>query len=211
MKVLLDRGMNLKECSKLWNADFMPLREMAFFRGLYVTRFRPNELLYCDIEDLDRKNQYLTARMVKRRRNPKTQKTYRPPPKTRKLDDTTFRQFLKLISNRKKGPIFITRTGKRCKANQFKRAIHDYAETLGIQKVKYITDGGKNYYLVSLSAIREAGERHEIGMGGSELIAAKCSDHTKRVQEKHYAKMDFEEIVAQQEKHHPFFQGDKDE
>lgn len=204
-KILLNRRMTLAECEKIWNADFIHLREMAFFRAIYVTRYRPNELIQCDIPDLDRENHLLTARKVKAKYNPKTHERIDQPPKVRKLDDTTFRQFCKLISKRKAGAIFITWNGWRCHVTQFQRAITNHAKTLGIQKPRYITDGGKVYYLVSLTGLREAGERHEVSAGGDSLIAARCSDHTEAVQRKHYMGIDTEEIVLQQEKHHPFF------
>lgn len=210
-QVLLDRRMTLAECNIIWNADakIVPLREMMFFRIIYVARFRPNETVNCNIEDYDRVQHLITARKVKRRHNPKEGTTIMPPPKTRKLDLITHKMLCKLIEKRKKGPIFITRTGERCHYSQFKRALHDIAETLGIQRVRYITDGGKKYYLVSLTGLREAGERHEVLDGGSELIAARCSDHTERVQRKHYMGIDTEEIIMQQEKHHPFFKKEK--
>lgn len=214
-QIFLERRMTLKECNMIWSADFIPLREMAFFRGIYVTRFRPDEMVNCDISDLDKGNQLLTAMKVKRRhihgREGEESRTIRPPPKTRKLDDTTYTQLCKLIGRRKAGPIFVTRTGERCHYSQFKRALHEYADILGIQKIRYITDGGKKYYLVSLTGLREAGERHEVLGGGSELIAAKCSDHTQKVQRESYMGIDTEEIIIQQVKHHPFFQGEKDE
>lgn len=213
MQILLDRRMTLAECKKIWGAplDIVPLREMVFFRTIYVARFRPNELVNCDIEDYDRAQQLITARIVKRRHNVKQGVTITPPPKTRKLDPTTHKLLCKLIGQRKKGPIFITRTGERCHVNQFNRAIPDIAEVLGIQKVRYITDSGKKYHLVSLTGLREAGERHEILGGGSEQIAARCSDHTSQVQQKHYMGVDTEEIIIQQVKHHPFFQGEQNE
>ena len=211
-QIMLERRMTLAECNKIWNADFISLREMAYFRGIYVTRFRPDELINCDATDLDRGNRLLTARKVKRRRirgRDGKFRTIQPPPKTRRLDDTTYAQFCKLISKRKTGPIFITRTDKRCHIRHFQRAIMQYAKILGIQKVRYITDGGKVYYLVSLTGLREAGERHEVLGGGSESIAAKCSNHTRKIQSKHYMGVDTEEIVMQQERHHPFFKETK--
>lgn len=211
IQILLNRRMTLAECNKIWNADakIVSLREMVFFRVIYAARFRPEETVNCDIEDYDRAQHLITARKVKRRHNPKKGTTITPPPKTRKLDLTTHKMLSKLIGKRKKGPIFITRTGQRCHYSQFKRAISEIAGILGIQKTRYITDGGKVYYLVSLTGLREAGERHEVLDGGSELIAARCSDHTEKVQRKHYMGIDTEEIIMQQEKHHPFFKGDE--
>lgn len=210
-EILLDRRMTLAECNKIWNADakIVPLREMVFFRIIYAARFRPDEAVNCDIEDYDKAQHLITARKVKRRHNPKKHITIIPPPKTRKLDLTTHKMLYKLIGQRKKGPIFVTSKGLRCHVTQFQRAIHDIAETLGVQRVRYITDGGKKYYLVSLTGLREAGERHEVLGGGSQLIAARCSDHTEEVQRKHYMGVDTEEIIMQQEKHHPFFKKEK--
>jgi len=53
-EIMLDRGMTIEEVQTLLTAP-MPDRERAFFRTIYETFFRVNELLMYNIEDYNKK------------------------------------------------------------------------------------------------------------------------------------------------------------
>ena len=65
--VYLDRGMTVEEVQALLTAP-MPDRQRAFFRAIYETFYRANELLQCDIQDYDRHTGELTAIHTKNNR-----------------------------------------------------------------------------------------------------------------------------------------------
>jgi len=154
----LDRGMTENEVRTLITAP-MPDRERAYYRALYETFYRANELLLCDIEDYNKKSGELTAIHTKNKYNPKTKQYIKSPPKHMVLSKTTQALFKSIIGNRKKGPIFVNRQGKRLTKTHFQIYINDLATRLGIQQVTHTTQTGKKYHLVSLKALREAGVR----------------------------------------------------
>ena len=65
---LLDRGMTIEEVKSLLTTS-MPNRERAFYRAIYDTYFRAQELLKCNIEDYNKKTGELTALHTKNKRN----------------------------------------------------------------------------------------------------------------------------------------------
>ena len=60
-----------------------------------------------------------------------------------------------------KGHIFINeRTGKRLTLRHFEKMIDKWARLLNIQKCQSIKPSGREYHLITLMGLREAGERH---------------------------------------------------
>jgi hypothetical protein len=65
------------------------------------------------------------------------------------------------VENRKKGHIFIySRTGKRLTLRHFEKIIDKWARLLNIQRRQSIKSSGREYHLITLMELREAGERH---------------------------------------------------
>ena len=59
------------------------------------------------------------------------------------------------------GHIFINgRTGKRLTLRHFEKMIDKWARLLNIQKLQSIKPCGREYHLITLMGLREAGERH---------------------------------------------------
>ena len=205
MSKLLDRGMTVEEVQKLLTAPMLN-RERAFFRAIYETFYRANELLQCNIEDYNRKTGELIARHTKNKYNPKTKKYIKSPPKHMILSKPTRLLFKKILGNRKKGAIFVNKDGKRLTKTWFQVFIDEIATSIGIQKVTHVTPSGKEYHLVTLKALREAGERHTDLAGADSEITARGAQHSAIVKEKHYKKAGWEEIQEQVRKYHPAFQ-----
>lgn len=200
----LNRGMTVQEVQTLLTAP-MPDRERAYYRALYETFYRAFELLMCDIEDYDRKTGEIVARHTKNKYNPKTKQHIRSPPKHMILSYTTQLLFKKIIGNRKKGAIFINKKGERLTKTYFQIYIGNLATRLGIQKVTHVTPSSKEYHLVTLKALREAGERHCDIAGADSEITARGSQHSALVKEKYYKKAGWEEIQDQIKRYHPAF------
>lgn len=113
-----------------------------------------------------------------------------------------------LVSNRKKGKIFINKDGEPfTDLAWFKMQIHHYATLLSIQKVKKYYVDGRPLHLVTLMALREAGERQHDNAGGSRKLSAVSAGHSMRVKERHYEKVgeDFEQVHESYRKFHPAF------
>jgi integrase len=200
----LDRGMTVDEVNTLITAP-MPDRERAYFRGLYETFYRANELLLCEIEDYNKKTGELVARHTKNKYNPKNKQYIKSPPKHMILSKTTQALFRKVIGNRKKGAIFINKKGKRLTKTFFQIYINELATRLGIQQITHITPTGKEYHLVCLKALREAGERHCDISGADSEVTARGSQHSALVKERYYKKTGWEEIQNQVRRFHPAF------
>jgi integrase len=201
---LLDRGMTVEEVQSLLTAP-MGNRERAFFRTVYETFYRANELLQCNIEDYNKKTGELIALHTKNKYNPKTMQYIKSPPKHMVLSKPTQMLFKRIIGNRKKGPIFINKNGNRLTKTYFQVIINDIATSIGIQKLSEITGTGKEYHLVTLKALREAGERHCDLAGADSAITARGAQHSAIVKEKHYKKAGWEEVQGQIKKYHPAF------
>jgi len=200
----LDRGMTLEEVQSLLIAP-MGNRERAFYRAVYETFYRANELLQCNIEDYNKKTGELIALHTKNKYNPKTKQYIKSPPKHMVLSQPTQMLFKRIIGNRKRGPIFINKNGKRLTKTYLQMYINEIATGIGIQKVSEVTETGKEYHLVTLKALREAGERHCDLAGADSEITARGAQHSAIVKEKHYKKASWEEVQEQIKKYHPAF------
>ncbi|MBE0523983.1 MAG: hypothetical protein IBX40_06605 [Methanosarcinales archaeon] len=65
------------------------------------------------------------------------------------------------VGNRKNWHIFINgRTGKRLTLQHFEKMIDKCARLLNIQRRQSIKPSGREYHLITLMGLREAGERH---------------------------------------------------
>jgi site-specific recombinase XerD len=183
---LLDRGMNLDECKAICTSPEIPLREKLFFRVIYETQLRPFEALNLLIENWDREQQLVTAVRVKQKTAPVKGDRHKKillPSKSRTafLTENTNLMLKMVVSNRKKGHIFVNADGIKLSMTWFKDRINHYAKLLGIQKdVKY-------YDTRKLSAV--------------------AAGHTMHVKEKHYEKVgeDFEQVHESYRKSHPAF------
>jgi site-specific recombinase XerC len=202
---LLNRGMNIEEVKSLLTAQMLN-RERAFFKAVYNTYFRAQELLKCNIEDYNKKTGELTALHTKNKYNPKTKKHIQSPPKHALLSPSTMILFKKIIGNRKKGAIFISKKGKRLHVSYLQAFIDELATSVGIQKVTHVTKTGQKYHLVTLQALREAGERHMDMKGADRDVTARGAQHSVATKEKYYKKSGWEEFQEQQKKFHPDFQ-----
>jgi hypothetical protein len=200
----LDRGMTVQEVQLLLTAP-MGDRERAFFRAIYDTFFRANEMLQCNIEDYNKSTGELTCLKPKAHYDRATGKVFQPSPKHMLLSPSTQLLFKSIIGNRKKGAIFVNRKGDRCSITYFQIYINDIATKLGIQKVTHITPRGKEYHLVTLQALRESGERHTDLNGGDKDVTARGAQHSAMVKEKYYKKSGWEEVQSQVRKYHPSF------
>ena len=206
--IKLDRGMTVDEVNLLLKAS-MGDKERAYFRAIYETWFRAQELLKCDIEDYNKATGELTALHTKNKYNPKTKQYIKSPPKHMILSQSTQLCFKKIIGNRKKGPIFINeRDGRRISVTYFQMYISDLATRLGIQKVTRVTQTGKEYHLVTLQALREAGERHTDLAGADRDVTARGAQHSISVKEKYYKKAGWDEVQEQVKKYHPAFKNE---
>ena len=110
------------------------------------------------------------------------------------------------VSNRKKGHIFINeKTGKRLTLRHFEKEIDKWARLLNIQKLQSIKPSGKNYRLVTLMVLREAGERHHDLNGGDPDVSAKAAWHSKETKARYYKKVSYEEAQESFGRYHPAF------
>lgn len=203
-EIFLDRGMTIEEINVLLKAP-MPDRERAFFRAIYETFYRANELLQCNIEDYNRKTGELIALYTKNKYNPKTRQYIKSPPKHMIISPSTRILFRKIIGNRKKGAIFINKHGKRLSITYFQMFINELATSISIQQLTHRTETGKQYHLVTLKALREAGERHCDLNGADPQVTAKAAQHSYQIKERHYKKSPWEEIQLQVKRYHPAF------
>jgi site-specific recombinase XerD len=197
--------MTIEEVNSLLTAP-MPDRERAFLRAIYDTFFRVNELLMCNIEDYGRHTGELMARHTKNKYNPRTKQHIKSPPKHALLSKPTQLLFKKIIGNRKKGAIFINKEGNRLSKTYLQVFINELATRTGIQKLTHVTETGREYHLVTLKALREAGERHMDLRGADPQVTARGAQHSAIVKEKYYKKSGWEEFQEQQKKFHPAFQ-----
>jgi len=202
---LLDRGMTVDEVQSLLTSP-MGNRERAFFRAIYDTFYRANELLSCNIENYNKKTGELIALHTKNKYNPKTKQYIKSPPKHMILSKPTQLLFKRIIGNRKKGPLFINKEGERLSVTYLQMYINEVATSIGIQKVTHITPSGKEYHLVTLKGLRESGERHCDLSGADSEVTARGAQHSAVVKEKYYKKAGWEEIQEQIKKYHPAFQ-----
>ena len=204
---LLNRGMNLQECKAICISDLIPLREKTFFRVIYESQLRPFEALNLQIENWDRNRMTVTAVRVKQKWDRRNKRHIPAHPRTALLTENTNVMIRMLVGHRKKGPIFINKNKEMPDLSWFEKQINKYATMLGIQKVKKYYRDGRTLKLVTLMALREAGERHHDNAGGSRKLSATAAGHSMQVKQKHYEKVgdDFEQVHESYEKNHPAF------
>ena len=200
------RGMTPYECKVMCTSPEIPLKKKVYFRIIYESLFRPFEVLYLRIEDWDRVQCLVTAHRVKQKYDRKN-KVYIPtPPRTTRLSEKTNMMIKSLVGNRKKGYIFTTRTGQSFKDKRYmNKQIDRYARLLGVQVEFGETSAGRKVQLVTLMALRKAGERHHDNNGGSRKLSALIAGHTMGTKEKHYDETDFEPVWESMSKNHPAF------
>jgi len=204
--IILDRGMNRDECKAVCTSPLIPLREKLFFRMIYETTTRPIEVLESKIELWTRVTGEITFPKTKSKFNRWTKKFIFGTPKTMKLTNNTNGMLRHYIGNRKKGHIFINeRTGGRLTLRHFEKQIDRWGKLLNIQKLQSIKPSGKEYHLITLMGLREAGERHHDLAGGDPDVSAKAAGHSKETKAKYYKKVSFEEAQESFAKHHPAF------
>lgn len=216
-ETIIDRGMNKEEINALLKAPVSDL-ERAFFRAIYETTYRANELLLCNIQDYDKKSGELIAKHTKNKYNPMTKKHIKSPPKHALISQITQNLFRTIIGNRKKGSIFYNQKNqRRYSMTYFQIRINEIATKIGIQKVVKVTDEGKtiswkgksrNQHLVTLKALREAGERHMDIAGADRDVTARGAQHSILVKERYYKKTSWEEYQQTQKQYHPAFRGE---
>ena len=210
--LLLSRGMNVEESRIICTDHRIPTREKLFFRIIYETQLRPFEVLNLKIEDWDRNQHLITAVRVKQKTKPKggnrKEKEWLPStPRTALLSENTNEILRTLVSNRKKGHIFVNEKAEQLSLEWFNERINHYAKIIGIQKIKKYYADGRTLKLVTCMALREAGERHHDNAGGSRKQSAVAAGHTMEVKERHYEKVgeDFEQLHESYRKFHPAF------
>ncbi len=205
-KIILDRGMNRDECKAICTSPQVPLREKLFFRIIYETTTRPIEVIESRIELWNRVTGEITFPKTKSKFNRWTKKFIPGSPKTMKLTQNTNEMLRHYVGNRKKSHIFINdRTGKRLTLRHFEKEIDKWAKLLNIQKLQSIKPSGKEYHLVTLMGLREAGERHHDIAGGDPDVSAKGAVHSMETKAKYYKKVSYEEAQESYAKHHPAF------
>ena len=210
---LINRGMTLAECKTICTSPLIPLRERTYFRIIYFTLLRPMEVLNLKIEDFNKETGEVIARKTKGKYNRwtmETQHQIRHLP----VDDIT-KEFIKtLISNRKKGFIFESNDtpGKPISKRYMQERINKYAKLLSIQQVRRYAQSDDNpedtriLPLVTLMALRKAGERHHDANEGDSSLSAQAAGHTMKTKIKHYqGEQDWEAVGTSLRKHHPGF------
>lgn len=202
---LLGRGMHKDECKAICTSPMIPLEPRLFFRMIYELTFRPFEVQHLLIENWNRETGEVTAKRVKVKYNPKS-KTKTSSPRSMVLTPNTNEMLRAYVSQRKKGFIFESEVkGKPLTLRYFEQQIDKYARLLSIQKDRAKAPKGRVYRLVTLMAMREAGERHHDQEGGDDAISAKAAGHTMTVKNKFYKQGSFEEAQKSFKMHHPAF------
>ena len=200
------RGMTPYECKIMCTSPEISLQKKVYYRLIYESLFRPFEALNLKIEDWDRVQCLVTARKVKQKYDRKN-KIYLPShPRTAMISANTNTMIKVLVGNRKKGYIFLTQKGQPFKDKRYmNKQIDIHARLLGIQHEFGETGVGRKIHLVTLMALRKAGERHHDNNGGSRKLSALVSGHTMGTKEKHYDETDFEPVWGSMSKNHPAF------
>jgi hypothetical protein len=125
---------------------------------IYETTTRPRDVLESRIELWNRITGEIT--LPKSKYNRWTRRHIPGAPKTMKLTGNTSEMLRHCVGNRKKGHFFINeRTGKRLTLRHFEKMINKWARLLSIQKLQSIKPSGKQYHLITLMGLREAGDR----------------------------------------------------
>jgi hypothetical protein len=121
----------------------------------------PREVLKSRIELWNHSTGEITFHRTRRKYNRWTRRHIPGAPKTMKLTGNTSEMLRHDVGNRKKGHIFINeRTGERLTLRHFEKMIDKWARLLNIQRHQSIKPRGREYHLITLIGLREAGERH---------------------------------------------------
>lgn len=111
-----------------------------------------------------------------------------------------------LISNRKKGFIFEGEDGNQLTKRFMQYQCDHYARLLSIQKLKKYSIDGREIPLVTLMALRKAGERHTDAAGGDPSLSAQAAGHTMKTKIKYYQRdVDWNAVRDSYQKHNPAF------
>lgn len=180
---LLERDMTVEECMIMCTSDQIHLREKLFFRLIYETSLQPSEVLNLQIENWDSKQLLITAVRVNVKTKPlkgnMSKKVWLPTKsKSRVITENTNEMLREYVGNRTKGPIFVNNQtgGGMVSLTWFNKEINRYANLLGIQKVKkYFKDKvqreePRNLKLVTLMALKKAGERDHITIKENDIV-----------------------------------------
>lgn len=208
---LVDRGLNEEECKALCTSSEIPLKTRAYFRVIYETQLRPSEALHLSIEDFNKETGEAIARKVKGKKNRYMVQTVYRPRHVIVTQNTAF-MLKTIIENRKKGFIFESETnrGKPISKRYMQAEIDKYAKLLSIQRIRQYAQSKKNpndyrvLPMVTLMALRKAGERHHDAGGGDASLSAQAAGHTMDTKTKYYqGEVDWEAVHKSYKEHHP--------
>jgi len=205
-EIQTDRGLTIEECKILCTTPIIPLREKAFFRALYETQLRPVEVLNLQIENFNKGTGEVIAKKTKGKRNRyMTHTIYKISHSL--LNPNTTEMIKRIIGQRKKGPIFVNQKGEQLASiRYFERVLSKYAALLSIQRVRRLRIDGAELPLITLMALRKAGERHHDAGGGDSSLSAQAAGHTMKTKVKYYqGAVDWEEVKNSYQKNHPAF------
>lgn len=205
---LIDRSLTVEECKTLCTSALIPIREKAYFRVIYETGLRPMEALNLRIENFNKETGELVALRTKGKKNRYMPQTISRPRHVYVSPNTSL-MLKSIVSNRKKGYIFEGETGDPLTKRFMQRQIDRYARLLSIQKLKRYSEDGRELPLITLMALRKAGERHHDANGGDPSLSAQASGHTMKTKVKYYQnEVDWESVHKSYQENHPaFFEG----
>ncbi|MCJ7616752.1 MAG: hypothetical protein MUO43_09480 [Desulfobacterales bacterium] len=111
-----------------------------------------------------------------------------------------------VVSNRKKGYIFEGENGDPLTKRFMQHQIDKYARLLSIQRLRQYSEDGRELPLITLMALRKAGERHHDANGGDASLSAQASGHTMKTKVKYYQNgVDWEAVHRSYQENHPAF------
>src|SRR4030042_6850457 len=174
---LIDRGLTVEECKTLCTSPLIPVREKAHFRVIYETGLRPMEALNLRIENFNKETGELVALRTKGKKNRYMPQTIARPRHVYVSHNTSL--ILKsIVSNRKKGYIFEGENGDPLTKRFMQHQIVKYARLFSIQKLRQYSEDGRELPLITLMALRKAGERHHDANGGESSPSPQERGHT---------------------------------
>ncbi len=202
---LLERGLTMEECKALCTSPIIPIREKTFFRVIYETGLRPMEALNLWIENFDKESGELVALRTKGKKN-KYMAEAIVKPRHVIVSPNTAILLKSIISNRKKGYIFEGEKGEPLTKRFMQAQIDKYAKLLSIQKIRAYSVDTRVLPLVTLMALRKAGERHHDANGGDSSLSAQSCGHTMKTKVEYYqGEQDWESVHKSYWAHHPAF------
>lgn len=210
---ILNRGMTLDECRAICTAPLMPLREKIYFRIIYESSGRPKEILHLLIEDFNKETGEIIAKITKGKYNRWT-KEKKHEIRHLIVNKNTKEMLRTFIGNRKKGYIFESqdKPGQPISKRYMQEQINKWAKLLSIQKIRRYAQSPDNpedtrvLPLVTLMALRKAGERHHDANEGDSSLSAQAAGHTMETKIKHYqGEQDWESVHKSYREHHPAF------